>query len=373
MECVKLIRELIRHGADVIPVMSRDAQMIIHPYALQFAAGVDVITEITGNVEHVMHCGYREGKADMLLIAPATANTISKIACGIDDTPVTTFATTAIGSEIPVMISPAMHGSMIKHPVVQENIKKLEKMGIEFIAPKEEENKAKISSNDVIVTSVIRRLNKNDLADKKVLIISGSTFEPIDDMRVITNKGTGMTGYHLAYEAHIRGADVTLMVGSHNKIPDFYWTLKEFNTTDNLSKNLTTLKSKFDVIIVCAAIADYSPKKAKGKIPTKKGGLTLELEPTPKVLELLRDSFKQTILVGYKAEADVTKKQLVDRATARMKELKLDAIVANNLNHVSEDSNKVVFISKKGQDEYIGLKSEIATGVWDSIKHVMRG
>jgi len=375
VECVKLIRELIRHSAEVIPVMSPEAERIVHPNAIHFAAGRPPITKLTGEVEHVQYCGNRKKKADLLLIAPATANTISKIAVGIDDTPVTTFATTALGSGIPVMISPAMHGSMIKHSIIQENIEKLKSIGVEFIAPREEENKAKIANNDMIVTSVIRRLHKNDMVDSRVLIISGSTVEHIDDMRVITNTGTGMTGYYLAYESYIRGGEVTLMVGSHNKIPEFYWKLKEFSTTDNLSRNISTLAEDFDIIIVCAAISDFSPeKKAKGKISSRKGEVNLILKPTPKVLELLRKTHKKSFIVGYKAESGLTKKRLVDAAFKRMKELKIDAIVANDLKNVTDETNKVVFIDKKKKTkEYQGMKSEIASGVMDSILKARRG
>ena len=374
VECVKLIRELIRHSAEVIPVMSPEATRIIHPNAIHFAAGIPPITQLTGDVEHVMYCGDRKDKADMLLIAPATANTISKIAVGIDDTPVTTFATTALGSGIPVMISPAMHGSMIKHSIIRENIEKLRSIGVDFIDPREEENKAKIANTDQIVTSVIRRLHKNDLKDLKVLIISGSTVEHIDDMRVITNKGTGMTGYFLAYESYIRGGEVTLMVGSHNKIPEFYWKLEEFSTTDNLSNNLATLEEDFDIIIVCAAISDFAPAKRKGKISSKKKEVSLELKPTPKVLELLRKTHKGSFIVGYKAESGVTKKQLIDKAYKRMKQLKIDAIVANDLKNVKELSNTVVFIDKKkGAKDYAGKKSELATGIMDSILKARRG
>jgi phosphopantothenoylcysteine decarboxylase/phosphopantothenate--cysteine ligase len=374
VECVKLIRELIRHNAEVIPVMSPEATRIIHPNAIHFAAGRPPITELTGDVEHVMYCGDRKDKADLLLIAPATANTISKIAVGIDDTPVTTFATTALGSGIPVMISPAMHGSMIKHTIIQENIEKLRSIGVDLIAPREEENKAKIATTDMIVTSVIRRLHKNDLEELKVLIISGSTVEHIDDMRVITNNGTGMTGYFLAYESYIRGGEVTLMIGSHNKVPQFYWKLEEFSTTDNLSKNLASLDENYDIIIVCAAISDFAPAKAKGKISSKKKEISLDLKPTPKVLELLRKTHKKAFIVGYKAESGVPKKQLIDKAYKRMKELKIDAIVANDLKNVSELSNRVVFIDKKKRTkDYSGRKSELATGVMDSILKARRG
>ncbi|MCJ7561668.1 MAG: DNA/pantothenate metabolism flavoprotein, partial [Thermoplasmata archaeon] len=130
VESIRLCRELIRHGAEVHVVMSPDARTIVHPYALEFASGRPAITEIDGGVQHVALCGDVPDKAELLLIAPATANTISKIACGIDDTPVTTFAATALGTGIQVVVVPAMHGSMIKNKAVIENISKLKEMGV---------------------------------------------------------------------------------------------------------------------------------------------------------------------------------------------------------------------------------------------------
>lgn len=129
VRCVELARELMRHGASVHAVMTKEAQKIIHPEAMRYATGNPVITEITGGVEHVEFCGMG-GKAHLLLVAPCTANTIGKIAHGIDDTPVTTFATTAFGSDIPIMIVPAMHESMYNHPIVIENTGKLTELGV---------------------------------------------------------------------------------------------------------------------------------------------------------------------------------------------------------------------------------------------------
>jgi len=131
---IELARELIRNGADVYGVMSEAAQHIIHKDALHYATGHEVITDLAGEVEHVKFCG-AEGCADLLLIAPATANTIGKMAVGVDDTSVTTFATTAIGSGIPVIVVPAMHNSMYEHPAVMENIAKLKSWDISFVGP----------------------------------------------------------------------------------------------------------------------------------------------------------------------------------------------------------------------------------------------
>jgi len=144
IEAPKLARELMRHGADITCLLSKGGQGIITPAALECITGRKTITEITGICEHVQHCGDWEGKADILVISPATANTISKIAQGIDDTVVTTFATTALGSKTPIIIAPAMHQSMINNPFVQENIGKLKKAGIKFVEPKMEEGKAKL-------------------------------------------------------------------------------------------------------------------------------------------------------------------------------------------------------------------------------------
>ncbi len=201
VETIKLCRELIRHGAEIHVVMSEGAQNIVHPWALEFATGRPVTTQIDGRVQHVALCGDVPDRADLLLIAPATANTISKIAFGIDDTPVTTFATTALGGGIPVMIVPAMHGTMMAQKVVGENIGKLRRIGVHFLMPKLEESKAKLPSMDSIVSEVIALIGKRDLVKRRVLVIAGATEEPIDDIRVVTNRSSGETGVELARAA----------------------------------------------------------------------------------------------------------------------------------------------------------------------------
>ncbi len=144
IEAPKLARELMRHGADVTCVLSESGRKIIHPWALECVTGKKAITEITGSCEHVRHCGDWEGRCDLLLISPATANTISKIAAGVDDSVVTTFASTALGAKMPIAVAPAMHASMMSNPFVRENIEKLRKAGVRFVQPREEEGKAKL-------------------------------------------------------------------------------------------------------------------------------------------------------------------------------------------------------------------------------------
>ena len=156
----ELVRELIRQGFDVECIMSPEAQRIIHPNVLHWASGKPVVTELTGAVEHVRLLGV-DSEADLLLICPSTSNTISKIACGIDDTVITTMAATALGAKKPVIIVPAMHISMYKNPFVAENIKKLKKAGVKFVGPRFEEDKAKIAEEKEIIAEVKKALKRN--------------------------------------------------------------------------------------------------------------------------------------------------------------------------------------------------------------------
>ena len=153
----ELIRELKRKGCDVQCVMTQAAKKILHPNVLEWASENPVIQELTGAVEHVRLCGIG-GKTNLLLICPASSNTISKIACGIDDTPVTTLAATALGCGKKIAVVPAMHQSMYQNPFVLENIAKLKKAGVKILEPRIEENKAKLMDNDAIVKEVLKLL-----------------------------------------------------------------------------------------------------------------------------------------------------------------------------------------------------------------------
>jgi phosphopantothenoylcysteine decarboxylase/phosphopantothenate--cysteine ligase len=365
VECVKLARELIRHGAEVFPVMTEAAQKIIHPYSLEFATGNPPITEIDGGVQHVAFCGDVPDKADLLLIAPSTANTISKIAFGIDDTTVTTFATTAIGSKIPVVIVPAMHGSMYNHPIVLENIEKLRSIGVMVIEPRLEENKAKMPEIDEIVENVIRILGPHDLDKKKVLVIAGSTEEAIDDIRVITNKSSGRTGVELALNAFERGGDVNLWMGRCSvDVPNFIST-RRFSSTNELLNMVEEINH--DIVIIPAAISDYSPDKKNGKIPSGEENLNINLKPNPKIIQKIKEN-SQGILVGFKAEFQIPKEELLDLARRRMEQLKIDMMVANDVSETSIDENHVYIIGKDGKnDEFSGAKGEIAGKIFDRI------
>jgi phosphopantothenoylcysteine decarboxylase/phosphopantothenate--cysteine ligase len=364
-ETVKLARELIRHGAEVHPVMTSSAQKIIHPYSLEFATGNAPVTEIDGRVQHVALCGEVKDKADLLLIAPSTANTISKIAYGIDDTAVTTFATTAIGSKIPVIIIPAMHISMYNHPVVLENIEKLKSIGIFVLEPKFDEHKAKMLGIEEIVAFVIRTIGKRDLIGKKTLVIAGSTQEAIDDIRVITNRSSGRTGVELTKNAYERGAEVELWMGRCEVELPGYIPVTRFKSTEELRKMTDNIDH--DIVIVPAAISDYSPEKTKGKIQSGKEELDLKLRPTPKIIQNIRKK-SNCVLVGFKAESEIPEEELLSRANNRLKESGLDLIVANDISKTTLQENHVYIIGKDSKNEIVsGRKEKISERILDRV------
>ncbi len=365
VETVKLSRELIRHGAEVVPVLSKDAMEILHPNALHFATGREPIVRIDGSVPYIELVG-TDGTADLLLIAPATSNTVAKVAMGIDDTVVTTFAQNALGAGIPILIAPAMHETMYSNPLIAAHIKALEKLGVEFVTPKFEEEKAKLADLEEIVERVIRRIGSRELEGERVVVVTGSTVEPIDDVRVLTNRTSGETGVELAKAAFEKGADVELWLGRHHTVAPKYLPTKTFETTEDLLKLSESLDA--DICVVPAAISDFSPKKSKGKIPTRGGPLTLELSPTPKVLPALRKGAK--VLVGFKAEAGVTASELKSRALALMKEVGLDLVVANDVTKVGRGTTSILVLDRKGGAEsFEGSKSLAAEKIWRAVLH----
>jgi len=368
VETIKLSRELIRHGAKVIPVMTKSATKIIHPDALWFATGKKTIIELTGETEHVTYLGKVKKPADLLLICPATANTISKISHGIDDTPVTTFATTAIGSKIPVIIVPAMHLSMYEHEILQKNIEKLEKNSVTLIKPEIDKNKAKLQSNEKIVANVIKTIGKNDYKNKKILVIGGPTREPIDDIRVITNISSGKTAVFLAKNAFLRGGEVELWYGSGKMDVPEYINKTNFYSIKDLEKLLQKKDLKnFDYIFMCAAISDYIPLKKKGKILSGKENIIIKLKPTKKIINKIRKLSPKAKIVGFKAEEK--EKNIKEKGLELLKQNNLDFVVGNTLSGFEKDTNKIWIINKENKIiTKKGNKEKLSIYILDKVK-----
>jgi len=366
VECFELARDLMRHGATVIPVLTPEAQKLVTPYAMSFATGQEAITELDGRVQHVTLMGDVKERADLLLIAPSTANTISKIACGIDDTTVTTMATVALGSGVPVLIAPAMHGAMFNNPMVAENIVKLKKVGVEFIGPRMEGKKAKIAVKEEIVHTVIRKLSAGKMKGRRLLIIGGSSAESMDDMRIVTNRGTGETAVELAKAAYHEGADVELWMGRCTAPLLSFVPIKRFESLADLEKMIDDIDH--DMVIVPAALSDFTFDRKRGKLPSEAKATKLQLKSVPKMLPLIVRKCDK--VVGFKAESGVKKEELVKEGIESLNRNLLSAVVANDLKDVKAGSTKVIFVRARYQAEIEGTKSEVARRLIEEMSQI---
>lgn len=372
-----IARELMRHGAQVFPVMSEMAEKIIHPYTMEWATGNPVVTELTGQIEHVSLIGEENRFADVYLIAPATANTISKIANGIDDTPVTSIASVAIGAGIPIVIVPAMHDAMYKNPFVSEAIKKLTNASVYFVEPLTEENKAKIAPIDEIFLAVLKAVLPKDFSGKHVLITGGPTREYLDPIRFVSNPSSGKMGIALAEIAYARGAETTLILGPTDiKPPRQIKTISIVSAKDMFESVIKELSSgAYDIFISSAAIADYTPtKKEQSKIRSGMDELTIKLKPTQKIIKEVRKRYSTLYVVGFKAEYSLSNDALAKIAMDKIEEYDIDMIVANDtsrrLSGFGKDYNEVVIVTKTKKVVNFGPshKLEIANKIFDIIK-----
>jgi phosphopantothenoylcysteine decarboxylase/phosphopantothenate--cysteine ligase len=336
--------------------MSHAASGIIHPDALTYASGRETITGLSGWVEHITYCG-DGGSADILLIAPCTANTIGKIACGIDDTAVTTFATTALGSKMPVIVVPAMHYSMYRHPAVIENIAKLKTWGVEIVDPRIEEGKAKIADSEEIVLRCERAVHGTALSGKKVLITSGPCREPVDDIRILTTRSSGQMGKALALQAFRLGAEVTVI--HRDMFPCVNNIFVETADEMRCAVHRCFTESGADIYITAAAISDFAPKRVKGKIPSGKP-VNLLLKPLPKLLTEVIQNYHSLIIAFKLGKAP-------EKMAEEMIAQGVEMVLMNTIESMGSTQGEYRLLTRNGELPLKGTKEEIAYGIWNAV------
>ena len=366
VRCVELAHELRRRGAAVRAVMTESAQGVIHPWAMEFATERDVITEITGRVEHVELCG-REGWADVLLLAPATANTVGKAAAAVDDTPVTTCATTALGADVPVVVAPAMHEPMYDHPGVVEALDRLESWGVDFADPRIEEGKAKIAAEEAIVTATARAVGPSPLSGREVVVTSGATREPVDPVRVLTTRASGRTGRAIARACHARGADVTL-VHDGDDVP-YADTVRVETAAETLDAALDAATTA-DAFVSAAAIGDFTVDAADEKLRSGEER-TLRLRPTAKVLDEVRERRPDLPVVGFKLETASGDDALVAAARETAERVGLAFVVANAADAMGGAETRALLVDGDDAVEYVGDKAGLGARVADRLVDVL--
>jgi phosphopantothenoylcysteine decarboxylase/phosphopantothenate--cysteine ligase len=406
VKTVELAHELRREGATVRAVTTDSARGIIHPWALEFATERDVITEITGRVEHVELCG-REGWADVFVIAPATANTVGKVASAVDDTPVTTCATTALGADVPVVVAPAMHEPMYDHPGVLDAIARLAEWGVAFVDPRLEEGKAKIATEAAIVTGVARAAAGRDgprpLEGRHVVVTAGATVEAIDPVRVLTNRASGRTGRAVARACHVLGADVTLVHGALDRtsLTDVHYAeVERVESAAEMRRAVLTVvdgrggddgdggeagsrgsetapvgddpAGPVDAVVSAAAISDYTVEAAGEKLRSGQPR-TLELDPTPKLLDAVRDRHPNLPLVGFKAETAGDDEAMVAAARSILERVGLAFVVANDASVMGGDDTRALVVDRERAEAVVGSKAELGTRVAEELAAVLGG
>jgi phosphopantothenoylcysteine decarboxylase/phosphopantothenate--cysteine ligase len=368
VKVVELAHELRRHGASVRAVMTPAATDIVHPWAVDFATDEPVVTEITGDVEHVELCG-RDGWADVLLLAPATANTAGKVAAAVDDTPVTTCATTALGADVPVVMAPAMHEPMYDHPGVLAALDRLDAWGVTFADPRIEEGKAKIAAESTILTTVARATTPDTLSGTHVVVTAGATKERIDPIRILTNRASGKTGRAVARACYVRGADVTL-VHDGGEVP--YADAVVVETADEMIEACREAAVTADALVSAAAISDFTADAVDEKIRSG-SPLSVDLRPTPKLLDSVREAHPDLPLVGFKAETSGDDAAMVAEAERIRDRVDLAFVVANDASVMGGDRTRVLLVGAEGTEPEpaSGSKDAVAGRIADRLAAVL--
>ncbi len=356
VEAPRLARELQRHGALVHAYMTKDAAGIIHPNIMEFATGERVVTELTGKMEHLR--GY-----DLVLIAPATATTIGKIAHGIADSAVTALS---LATKAKILIAPAMDLGMYESQAMRANVELLKERGCSFVEPKVEEGKAKLAAMEEVVDACIHALSEKDLSGKRVIVTAGPTIEYIDPIRIISNKSSGRMGMEMAKEAYFRGAQVKLVYGRGFVEPPRYLNVSRVETaTEMLSQVRKGARDGCDFFIAAAAVADFAPRKRAEKIVSSKGTLKLELHPTPKILEEAR-SFR-AVRMAFKVLHNASRKELEAAAKRALTEYRVEIAVANDAGKAMGSPENEVCIATRDGTKYVPSmpKADVAKILWD--------
>lgn len=351
---------LVKKGAEVTVIMSANAVQFISPLTFSSITGRSVLQSLFEERNNFAHIGLAE-KADLFLVAPATANFIGKAAAGLADDALTT---TLLSVKCPVVIAPAMNARMYLNPLVQENIRRLRSLGYHFVGPEKgklacgEEGIGRMAEPGEIIDYLEKLLSLvSKLEGKRILITAGPTREYLDDIRFISNRSSGKMGYALAEEAVRAGAKVILISGPTSLTPPYGVNLVNVETALEMKEACEEYFSQTDVLIMAAAVSDFQPKKrVSGKLKKEQGVLEeLPLKRTPDILKALsRKKRKSQIIVGFAAESNF--ESLFDLAKEKMREKKMDFVVANPITEETgfeSESNQGYFIFSDGRWEKI--------------------
>lgn len=370
-----LVSALSKTEADVNVIMTENACEFISPLVFETLTGnkcyVDTFDRnFKFDVEHISLAK----KADIFMIAPATANVIAKIANGIADDMLTT---TFLASKCNKIVSPAMNTAMFENQITQDNIAKLKKYGIGVVEPQNgllacgDTGAGKMPEPDFLFDVIEREIaREKDMLGKKVLVTAGATMESLDPVRFLTNHSSGKMGFAIAKEAMLRGAEVTVVKANTTaEIPNFV-KIVEVSSAKDMFDAVTALSDQQDIIVKAAAVADYTPESyVNSKIKKKDGDLSIPLKRTMDILKYLGENKKEgQFLCGFSMETD----NMLENSKAKLSKKNADMIVANNLRDAGSgfktDTNAVTLITRDGHRSLeLKSKAEVAKEIFDEI------
>lgn len=374
----ELATRFTKAGFKVDTIMTASALEFITPLTFRSVTGQPVVTTMWDLASEfsVEHVALAEA-ADVVLIAPATANIIAKIACGMADD---MLSCTVLATKAPVVIAPAMNDNMWANEITQQNVEKLKKRGFTFVGPAYgrlatgKMGLGRMTELDEIYDITLKVLGREgDLAGRRIVVTAGGTAEPIDPVRSLTNRSSGKMGYAIAEAARNRGAEVILISTPVALNRPAGIDIVNVNTTQNMLDAVVTAMKKADALIMAAAPADFRPLKSSATKIKRQNltNLTLELEKTPDILANVKGSF---IRVGFAAESD----HIVENAADKVKRKGLDLIVANDITEkgcgFGTDTNRVTIIDSKGKADALPMltKAEVADRVLDRVVNLLK-
>lgn len=358
-KAILILRQLTSAGADVTVMMTASAKRFVTPLTFKVLSKKEVYSDLFGQEEGLPHLSLLEG-CDLILIAPATANFINKMASGIADD---LLSSLLLSARIPVLVAPAMDSDMWKNPIVQKGISILRETGIRIIEPESgllasgKEGEGRLASEDGIFEEVCRQFNiKKDLAGETIIVTAGPTREPVDPVRFLSNRSSGKMGYAIAINARDRGARVILISGITNLPKPEKVEFISAVTTDEMREAVLRHLTEASILIMAAAVADYRPKKPNLKKLKKSGSsLSIEMDETEDILEEIGKRNTKTILVGFAAETD----EVINNAITKLRKKNLDLIIANDITleggGFESDTNIATIIDREGRVQELPL------------------
>ncbi len=377
---VEVCRRLVDAGAYVMPVLTGAAERFVGALTFSALASEPARTALFDGPEAIPHTRLGQ-RADLVIVAPATASLLARYAAGIADD---LLGATLLATRAPVLVAPAMHTEMWEHPSVVHNLEVLEARGVSVVAPESgrlaggDQGEGRLAAPEVIVqaaAAVLASSTSRDLTGMRILVTAGGTREPIDPVRFIGNRSSGKMGYAVARMAARRGAEVVLVTAARRHVGGDPVEVVEVDTAEEMAAAVTARVDAVDAVVMAAAVADFRPKVvAPTKLKKGDGPPEIVLEPTPDILATLGARDEHPVLVGFAAETE----RVREHAAAKLAAKRADLLVANDVSAPDSgfevDTNRGVLLDPAGGVEELPLlsKSELANRILDRIAVLVR-